>query len=337
MLLLTLLACGADPDPKPVGGLALLKPAALDGRWAHARCNDGSPFGLTLRDQGSDTWVIKVAGGYFCDDVITPCRSREPRFTTSPKAPSLDGVGLFSRDPSVNPHFASANHVELHYCSSDLWLGDGTDRRETTGDPEGWYFAGRHNLRAGLELLLRDHGLDRADGVLIVGHSAGGMGVVGSFDTIASLVGQDKLKVVLDGAWVPPQPLERTPRADRWGPLHPQCAAAVEDPVTCVFGPVWYPWLRDTGVPILVQQSGIDPTQTRVYDVKRGPKLAAWRQGARDSMAEVGWLFSGGSRYHVLSFEPKFDAGDPSFADVLGRFWTGGAPERVLFDYEERE
>ena len=42
--------------PRRPGGRA--QPAARDPRWSGAVCNDGTPFALEVRDQGSDVWVI---------------------------------------------------------------------------------------------------------------------------------------------------------------------------------------------------------------------------------------------------------------------------------------
>ncbi len=362
LLAAMLLGCGSAPEapeqtpPDAAVAIEMVKPALRDPKWSDARCNDGTPFGLSVRRAESDTWVIKVSGGYFCEDHISPCSERKKRLTTTPTHKNeviADGaehliqeLGLFSRDPDKNPDFHDANQVVLWYCSSDLWLGDQTERRESSGSPDGWYFSGRRNLAAAMEILVERYGLqDGSAKVLVAGHSAGGMGVVSNLPLFEKHLPKARaggdLKLVIDGAWVPRQPdLVATPIANRWGPLNEACTAALEaegtDPRNCVFGDVWYPHVRNSMIPILVQQSALDTTQAGIYKFK-GPGAKAWRDRARQSLEPVEWLFSGGFAYHTVIFEPKFNAGKPgrSFQEVVGRFWRDGEPERILFRYEE--
>ena len=86
----------------------VVQPAARDPRWSGAVCNDGTPFALEVRDQGSDVWVISFSGGYFCEDERVPCDERARRLTTT--LPATDGQrragvreGIFSRNPNKNP------------------------------------------------------------------------------------------------------------------------------------------------------------------------------------------------------------------------------------------
>ena len=145
-------ASTAAPAPAPREAVAV-KPAERDERWVDARCNDGSPFAYRYRPgaPGATTWVVNLAGGFFCDDQRAPCAERKPRLRTT--LPAADGAptpmkseGIFSLAPGTNPTFATAHHVDAHYCSSDLWVGDRTDRQPNSADPEGWFFSGRRNV-----------------------------------------------------------------------------------------------------------------------------------------------------------------------------------------------
>lgn len=338
----------------PAGPLAeVIKPAVRDpARWSQARCNDGTPAGLLVRkpEAGSTTWVVKVAGGFFCEDEKVPCGGREARLTTTLKGDDgakveIGRQGLFSLDAAQNPTFASANHVSLGYCSSDLWLGASTERQPTPAAADGWYFSGRHNFRAAIESLTAQMGLDDSNpdtSVLLVGHSAGGAGVVGNLDVVQELlpgvVGRGKLKVLLDGSWIPTQPVDKLPTADKWGPVHPTCDKEVPDGRTCVYGPTWWPYVEKTGIPVLVAISAIDVTQTRVFLPERTAEAAeAWRKNTLASLEGLPWVFSEGRAYHVLSFEPGFHNGPaegPKFSELVTRFWEGGTPTRVLFGYD---
>src|SRR3990167_7105688 len=66
----------------------LVKPAQRDGgRWAGARCNDGTAWALYHRPSatpvGDKTWVIYLDGGGYCDDNSKPCHERARYLTTT--------------------------------------------------------------------------------------------------------------------------------------------------------------------------------------------------------------------------------------------------------------
>jgi hypothetical protein len=240
--------------------------------------------------------------------------------------------------------------VDAAYCSSDLWLGDSTDRRPTTGDPDGWYFSGRENVRVLLEALRKLQGLDDGDDatrVLVVGSSAGGAGVVGNLDQIVAALPRTaaagRLKVVLDGSWVPDLPPDLVlPDAAKWGPVHPACdkdlRARGEEPRRCVVGQVWWPYVAATGVPVLVQISGLDQTQTPVFGIDTPEERRSWRARVRAELdALPTWVVSGGNAYHVIATQEQFAVapeGADAFRDVLDRFWSGAPPEKVFFAYD---
>lgn len=330
----------------------VVKPAMRDGKqWATARCNDGTPFGYLLRRTESKTWVIVLEGGSFCDDGKLPCAGRRPKLlATLPwedgERAGMQDEGVLSRDAALNPHFHDANMVGAQYCTSDLWTGESAERRPVLVDPQGWYFSGRHNVRAMLGMLATQ-GLDDSDPgtrVLVVGHSAGGTGVVANLDQLQGALprtaGAGRLKVVLDGSWIPVQPSDAgLPDADRYGKLHPAChdalAAKGEDPARCAYGPVWWPHVAKSGIPVLVQIAGMDATQAGIFDIAPAAQ-PEYMQRTRASLDGVPWVFSGARKYHTLALDPGFDVGPPggSFRDLLGRFWEGGPPERVLHEYD---
>ncbi len=336
--------------PTPPSPFKVYKPAEADPKWAAARCNDGTPFAIDVRDQGSDTWVVQLAGGFFCDDDQVPCSERKEKLTTTTQAAAgtsrpIKGEGLFSRSAAVNPDFAGANHVRFHYCSSDLWLGDETERRETTGSSDGWFFSGRRNVRAGLEALV-GLGLDDAtDRVLLVGYSAGGAGVVGNLDQVVEVLPKSvkagRVKALLDGSWIPTWQPQGMPDADRWGKVQPACDAALrargEDPVACIFGPEWWPHVEPLGVPILVQISGLDATQLPAFGIDTDEERERWRANAAESLEGLPWVFSLGRKYHVVSLGPEFHKigpDDQRYRALVHDFWTGGAPRRVIVGYD---
>jgi hypothetical protein len=344
-----------------------IEPATRDARWMTARCNDGTPFDVDVRLAAtpSKQWVIYLQGGGFCDDNAHSCADREARLvTTTPRTDRQLAVlptgGVTSQNPSVNP-LATANHVRANYCSSDFWSGATTDRRPTLGDRQaGWYFSGRAHVRAMLDVLEERYGLDDADPetqVLFTGSSAGGFGahfnIAAVGEALPATTARGDLRLFVDAGWmhdwIDPDPAppayffgEATvPDAEVWqrartfwgGTFDPACEAAVAEPARCLYGAVWYAHVT---VPVLVNQSSFDAVFTGEHRIPDPPNAtaAAWRAGVEASMASIAWLFSGDLSYHVLT---TTDAGltrgpaGSTLADVLGRFWADGAPERVEF------
>jgi hypothetical protein len=288
--------------------------------------------------------VIELAGGYFCDDEFLQCRDRRRVMTTTWPQPDggqlpLPGAGLFSIDPAVNPTFAGANHVLAHYCSSDLWLGSSLERQPNSASAEGWWFSGRENVRVLVEALKELEHLDEADPqtrVLVVGTSAGGAGLVSNLDLFVQglprAAADGRLKIVIDGAWIPTPPDPRpTPNVTRWGPLQ-GCPDR-----TCLYAPSWWPGVQKTGLPVLIAVSGLDVTQTPLFEVDTPEEKLAWQARVRASLLEQGapWVFSAAQPYHTVAFEAVFDKGPPgkTFREVLDRFWSGGPPEQVFLRY----
>jgi hypothetical protein len=368
-LLLSLLGCQCDavspdllavevPTTTQISSWKVLLPAERSPNWSGALCNDGTPAGLSVRHAvlPSRTWVVHLQGGFFCDDVGVPCKQRAGRLITGPREEGRrlpDGatwlgpdLGLLAQDADKNPVFHDANHVVLHYCSSDFWLGEHTERLPVSGSPQGWFFSGRHVLRAQLQAL-STVGFDATHAetqVLMVGSSAGGVGLVANLDLLQEVwpnaTSEGRVKALIDGGWIPEVDLSVAPRGDRWGTPLKACVAdqlaSGEDALRCALGPVWYPYWHTSTVPLLVQQSGVDQSQARIYGLNTGEKRARWRVRLRDSLRPVSWVFSGGSTYHTLAADPRSFAGPPGqrFVDVVGRFWAGEPPEQVFVRYD---
>ena len=207
----------------PMTNRERVRPADRDPRWAAARCNDGTPFSFQVRlsQSGSETWVIGLNGGGSCDDYRADCAAQPPPLTTT-EGPDKDFspdflsfvpgppqplAGPFDLDATENPTFADANHVWMHYCSSDLYSGNSTDLIPNSASATGWYFSGRHNVRAMLEILKQRYGFHDTSGtrLLVIGQSAGGIGVVANADQFGAIApkaaDEGNLRLVLEGMW----------------------------------------------------------------------------------------------------------------------------------------
>ena len=338
----------------------VIRPAERDPeRWGQARCNDGSATSVAVNNPvgGSKDWVIRVAGGYYCDETSLPCSKRPKRFTTGigVRGEVLgDGAdwpghatGMFMRDAQVNPDFAGANHALLHYCSSDLWLGENPDKQPNSASQDGWYFTGRINFRAGIEAL-ELAGMDRSDPqtrVLLVGQSSGGIGLANNLHLVTELfpkqVEADGVKVIIDGGWIPPLPMQPAFQVNRWGTLLPACEAQMRkdgrDPAECLFGVNWYPFWKQAGVDVLVAQSGLDVTQLKQLGIEGSVARSVFRDQVRESLMVADHVLSGGWSYHVLAFDMRLSASPFGhlFYEQAEGMWRDEEPKRVFHRYNE--
>jgi hypothetical protein len=204
-----------------VTGGETVKPALRNPTlYGKARCNDGTPFTFFIQKgyestRQSKEWVIYLKGGVFCDDDAFLCSERARNLTTT--APQADGFlfdwqrqGILSDDPAQNPDFYKANHVYAAYCSSDYWAGITTNRRPSSGDPvKGWYFSGRTNINAMLDVLMSSFGLtDSSDtNVIWAGGSAGSFGAQLTANQAAkhlpNTFAGGRLRLLKDAGWMP--------------------------------------------------------------------------------------------------------------------------------------
>lgn len=275
-------------EPSPDRFWELVRPSERDDRWAAARCNDGTGFDLLYRPgaPGTSVWVIWLQGGGWGDDLAFPTAERPPLLTSATEV--ADGArapvpaiehGIFGA-AALNPDFADAHHVYAHYCSSDLWSGQGTARRPVDGVPEGFYFAGRHNVRAVFEILRQRYGLDDGDDALRVlfgGESAGNVGSAQNVDTAAAQLpraaADGRLRYLGDGAWLVPPPedapelfwgaspygdVELFDRAIEYWDAAPLSTCPSPARGECYLGRGWYPGIVALGIPLAVDMSNMD-------------------------------------------------------------------------------
>lgn len=326
-----------------------VRPADRDARWANARCNDGSPASLQVRlsTTGSKNWVIGFNGGASCDDFRAEnCAVRFPGLRTtdgndrdfSPSmailvpGPPQAVSGPFDADPGVNPKLHNANHVYLHYCSSDFYSGATAERIPNSGDPvNGWYFSGRLNVKASLEILKQRYGFDDREGddregamrVLVLGQSAGGSGVVANVDQLVAAApraaARGDLRLIIEGAWHPDiddpdarwsngPPGTGTPVtvSDREAFRHSYefwhaksngwCERNTAHPGDCYLGAEGYRSLtQGNRLPTIVFQNRSDPQLLADHSVNDPNAPVVARFGAKiaaETQGTVAWLYS---------------------------------------------
>lgn len=169
------------------GKLLQLVKLPNSSEYANARCLDGSPYGYYIDRSitNSSKWIFFLQGGGLCVEPVD-CISRSKTSLGSSlhwsdvwNVGSDGGGDILSSNPSVNPYFSDFNHVYMKYCSGDTWTGTRTSKNFW-----GLHFAGHLNIQAVFKHLNTSDALGGASSVLLMGASAGGIGVFQNADFV---------------------------------------------------------------------------------------------------------------------------------------------------------
>ena len=149
--------------------------------------------------------------------LLSPLMTSLWRYSPSEGDFTIEGRDFLSTDPVTNHQFSEHNHVLIPYCSSDLWLGDDNRSLSRSGefrfDPDKtdsiqFTLRGSRILRSAIKDLINMHSLKNASEVVLVGSSAGGIGLVNHMKWIReSIVNASQTSsppttsVILDSAW----------------------------------------------------------------------------------------------------------------------------------------
>ena len=176
-----------------------------------------SPFG---NFDTAVAWAETGAAGQPLTDVVNPlmtspyCFRNETRFFSDTDSFSVEGRDILSSDRRENPTFYNHGHVLVPYCSSDLWLG--SDERQDqqcdcwdqdcfrynpTSEDLQFTFRGQTIFRSVLQTLDRLYNLKTASEIVLVGSSAGGVGVLNSAKWVRDTFQNASLKVITDSSW----------------------------------------------------------------------------------------------------------------------------------------
>ena len=169
-------------------------------------------------------WSETGAAGQPLTEVVNPLMTstysfRETAFFNVAEKLTVEGRDVLSRDCTENPTFWKHGHVLVPYCSSDLWLGsenatssqleaepcDFLDQNCFRYDPTStdlqFTFRGQTIFRSVLETLDSMYDLQRASEIVLVGSSAGGVGVLNSARWVREEFPNASIKVVTDSSW----------------------------------------------------------------------------------------------------------------------------------------
>ncbi|XP_070564850.1 uncharacterized protein [Ptychodera flava] len=164
-------------EPVQMHGNLVVLPKELASEKG-AYCLDGSPPGYYFRkgkDNAKNSWIVFLQGGGWCYN-ISDCYNRSFYALGSsdkfPKQFLFDG--FVSSDKTVSPDFYNWNVAYLAYCDGASFAGNAEDAVTYKGRKI--YFRGKRVLDLLLDHLL-EHGLSKADRVILSGVSAGGLAV----------------------------------------------------------------------------------------------------------------------------------------------------------------
>jgi hypothetical protein len=218
---------------------------------------------------------------------------------------TIQGKGIVSASPEINPDFYNFNHVVVHYCSSDAYAGDRTASAETGG----YHFRGNKIVTAVIASLqdrelIPSPNLQDATDILFSGVSAGGAGVVLNLDRVAEQVPDIPVRGLSDGAWQSPLLEDYGQEAGSFATfvkaLYPfynfqtdqSCVAESGDLFKCKLGPDMVPYLSSSLFVVRDQLDGFPPLSHS--------EAAFVSQTMRDSLAPIPNAFSTRLNVHTL-------------------------------------
>ena len=175
-------------------------------------------------------WENTGAAGQPLTEVVNPlmtslyCFENETQYFKKEDGKiAVEGTDVLSRDCTENPTFCKHGHVLVPYCSSDVWLGsesasNGQNTTQyipepcncwdqncfkynpTSGDLQ-FTFRGQTIFRSVMQTLDRMYNLQEASEIVLMGSSAGGVGVLNSAKWVREEYQNITIKVVADSSW----------------------------------------------------------------------------------------------------------------------------------------
>lgn len=331
-----------DPPGTVVAAPVMEKRTVENATARNAICNDGTPAVYYIRrgtSCGAKRWVLGLEGGGSCN-TLAECAARGPGLRgTSGAAPSKNGTGILSPDAAANPDFFTANAVYVEYCSSDNWAG----HRPASADTGNFAFYGKDIVAAVLEDLAKTDGMADAQEVLLVGSSAGGLGVLANADALQARLPKARVRAVDDAGWVAdilsfaptgssgqPSYTEFDARFAYWSAqVDASCAAAETTHLgKCSIGTTIFPQLT---VPLFVHQDQRDPIQLKMLGLEaasnqaeRNAYLNTFRAAITSSLGPVTGVFSPRAGDHGLVFSNDFNVRaleGTTYREALGNWY----------------
>ena len=177
----------------------------------------------------ASAWEKAKADGQLLAEVVNPlmtstyCFRNKTAYFKSVEDLTIEGTDLLSRNCTENPTFCNHGHILVPYCSSDVWLGNenATTRQYSSLLKEGpcdcwdqdcfrynptssdlqFTFRGQTIFRSVLQTLDDMYNLQGASEIVLVGSSAGGVGVLNSAKWVREEYQNVSIKVIADSSW----------------------------------------------------------------------------------------------------------------------------------------
>ena len=175
-------------------------------------------------------WKNTAATGQPLTEVVNPLmtsiycfENQTEYFETEPGEIAVEGTDVLGRDCTENPTFCKHGHVLVPYCSSDVWLGsesaaNGQNTSQYIQEPcDCWdqncfqynptssdlqfTFRGQTIFRSVMQTLDRMYNLHEASEIVLMGSSAGGVGVLNLAKWVREEYQNVTIKVVADSSW----------------------------------------------------------------------------------------------------------------------------------------
>ena len=174
-------------------------------------------------------WNETGAAGQPLAEVVNPlmtstyCFRNETAYFNGTGDFKIEGRDILSKDCTENPTFCDHGHVLVPYCSSDVWLGSENSstrqnssllkkepcncfdqdcfRYNPTSDDLQFTFRGQTILRSVFQTRDRMYNLQAASEIVLVGSSAGGVGVLNSAKWVRNEYKNVSIKVITDSSW----------------------------------------------------------------------------------------------------------------------------------------
>jgi len=277
-----------------------------------ARCLDGTQSGYYFEPASAPAnatnWVFFLQGGGACV-TYADCKSRSTTALGSSNywGPTYsDGNNVLCNNTSVNPAWATWNHVFVPYCGGDVHAG------QQTQPWNGLYFAGYLTVRQVFNQLIQQNSFSKATNVLLSGESAGGIGTWVHANGLTDLLPNANVKAEPQGGWFFPNvtyyanwkngtfvQLPDPTGQQLWDSyLDPTCVKDhASNPILCGSFDVAYSYIR---TPLYISENKFDTNQ--IFDQLGCP------QNASDTNAYIAY-FGKGMRATVqkLLDSPKKD------------------------------
>ncbi len=313
-----------------------------DGVSRGAVCNNGEAATYFLREgsgDNADRWIVYLEGGGECSSASECERRRKP--LKEPSKSEHPARGVFSDNPSGNPHFHNWNAVFVPYCSSDHWVGD----QPASPDNGRHHFRGSRIVRGVLTDLKKTHGLATARQLVLAGGSAGGLGVMHNLDRAAESLPNVQVLGVNDGAYTPVlafadvsrEASER--RAGFWNAQPDESCVQELGLVSCLT--VTRASLRHIETPLLISKDQSDENALRKHRHRDPGEVRAWGHAVRDELSKRKYAYSSNCGKHVSITSTNFldrriqkGGITYTFSDVLAAFVGESEGPTNLVEFE---